>query len=170
MISKNYKNWIAILDLFTCYVCRSEHGQIYEMDEYVFNEPPVHPHCRCKIKPMKAWIAGTATEQKENGADWWLKHVGKLPEYYITEADAKNSGYRRRKGNLGIVAPGKMLTKGIYNNDDGHSPSSPGRIWFEADINYNPLMGYRGTDRILFSNDGLIFVTYDHYHTFEEIV
>ena len=74
------------------------------------------------------------------------------------------------KGNLGVVAPGKMLTKGIYHNDNGHLPSSPGRISFEADINYNPLMGYRGTDCILFSNDGLIFVTYDHYHTFEEIV
>nr|WP_294682284.1 ribonuclease domain-containing protein [uncultured Anaerotignum sp.] len=30
--------------------------------------------------------------------------------------------------------------------------------------------GYRGNDRILYSNDGLIFVTYDHYKTFIEIV
>ena len=45
---------------------------------------------------------------------------------------------------------------------------SPGRIWFEADINY--IVGRRGTERILYSNDGLIFVTRDHYHTFTEIV
>ena len=41
------------------------------------------------------------------------------------------------------------------------------RTWYEADINYIP--GFRSTDRILFSNDGLIFVTYDHYETFFEI-
>ena len=63
-----------------------------------------------------------------------------------------------------------MLVKGIYKNKDGHLPEEPDRIWFEADINYNPLMGYRGVDRIIFSNDGLVFVTYDHYRTFVEIV
>ena len=66
------------------------------------------------------------------------------------------------------MLPGKMITKGIYKNRNGHLPSAPGRIWYEADINYDG--GYRGNDRILFSNDGLVFVTYDHYLTFEEIV
>ena len=33
MQSKNYKNWIAILDLKTCKPCRRTHGQIYEIDE-----------------------------------------------------------------------------------------------------------------------------------------
>ena len=41
-------------------------------------------------------------------------------------------------------------------------------IWYEADINYSD--GYRALHRILYSNDGLIFVTYDHYKTFVEIV
>ncbi|MBD9010701.1 MAG: hypothetical protein EGR16_10275 [Clostridiales bacterium] len=50
---------------------------------------------------------------------------------------------------------------------DIHLPAVPNRIWYEADINYE--FGYRGTERILFSNDGLIFVTYDHYATFIEI-
>ena len=40
-------------------------------------------------------------------------------------------------------------------------------LWYEADINYTS--GYRGTERILYSNDGLVFVTYDHYQTFYEI-
>jgi len=170
VISTKYKNWIATLDLFTCFFCRSSHGQIYRMDEFVMNEPPVHPNCRCIVEPMKARLPGTATQLKEDGADWWLRETGKLPDYYISEIEARKLGYRGRKGNLNRVAPGKMLTKGVYYNDDGHLPSSPGRIWFEADINYNPLFFYRGPDRILFSNDGLIFVTYDHYHTFEEII
>lgn len=61
-----------------------------------------------------------------------------------------------------------MITRGIYKNRNGHLPSAPGRIWYEADINYDG--GYRGKERILFSNDGLVFVTYNHYLTFEEIV
>lgn len=43
-----------------------------------------------------------------------------------------------------------------------------GRVWYEADINYTG--GYRRRHRILYSNDGLIFVTYDHYETFWEVV
>jgi len=42
-----------------------------------------------------------------------------------------------------------------------------GRIWYEADLNY--IHGKRNGQRIVFSNDGLIFVTYDHYKTFYEI-
>lgn len=47
------------------------------------------------------------------------------------------------------------------------SPSAPGRVWYEADINYYE--GQRNRHRIVWSNDGLIFITYDHYHTFYEI-
>lgn len=60
-----------------------------------------------------------------------------------------------------------MIFKGLYHNLNEHLPSAPNRIWYEADINYSN--GYRGTERILFSNDGLIFVTYNHYETFIEI-
>ena len=61
-----------------------------------------------------------------------------------------------------------MLTKGVYKNRDQRLPDVPGRIWYEADINYS--FGYRNGERILYSNDGLIFATYDHYATFVEIV
>ncbi len=55
----------------------------------------------------------------------------------------------------------------INRNDDGVLPQKNNRIWYEADINYTG--GYRNTQRIVFSNDGLVFVTYDHYKTFIEI-
>ena len=61
-----------------------------------------------------------------------------------------------------------MITRGQYYNDDGHLPSASGRIWYEADINYKT--GRRNDQRIIWSNDGLIFVTYDHYETFYEII
>ena len=56
----------------------------------------------------------------------------------------------------------------VYKNKDGKLPQSPGRVWYEADINYTK--GYRNQERILYSNDGLVFVTYDHYETFYEII
>lgn len=65
------------------------------------------------------------------------------------------------------MLPGKMLGGDIYKNREGKLPSAPGRVWYEADMNYKS--GYRNRDRILYSNDGLIFVTYDHYQTFYEI-
>ncbi|MBQ9973945.1 MAG: minor capsid protein [Oscillospiraceae bacterium] len=168
MKSNKFKNWIATLDVKTCMPCRSRHGKIYSAQEVVLPSPPLHPHCRCVIKWLKAYLAGTATILGNNGADWWLKWTGELPDYYITQSEAIQCGFIPVLGNLSSVAPGKMLTKGTYKNRNEHLPQVPGRTWKEADINY--LSGYRGPARILFSNDGLLFVTYDHYQTFQAII
>jgi len=61
-----------------------------------------------------------------------------------------------------------MAFGSIYNNADGHLPGAPGRVWHEADINY--VGGLRGGERIVYSSDGLIFVMYDNYRMFAEIV
>lgn len=117
---------------------------------------------------MDALIAGTATNDGINGADWYLKFNYTLPDYYISRTDAKMLGWRKKKHNFHIVAPNKMLYGEDYYNDDNKLPMINGRQWYEADINYSA--GKRNGERILFSNDGLIFVTYDHYETFIEIL
>ncbi len=167
-MSTRYRHWVSRIDPKRCLRCEKKHGKIYAADEMIREKPPLHPYCRCVIKAMSAIMAGRATEKGKNGADWWLKYQGKLPNYYITETEAKKIGFHPKGGNLAQVAPGKILTKGEYSNKNGHLPSVPERIWYEADINYT--QGYRGRERVLFSNDGLIFVTYDHYHTFYEII
>ena len=96
------------------------------------------------------------------------KSQGKLPDYYITYQEAVKSGFKPKEGNLDKVAPGKMITRGQFFNLNEHLPEKPGRIWYEADINYSG--GYRNNERILYSNDGLIFITFDHYRTFVEII
>lgn len=168
MESKRYKYWSSIIDLRRCADCKKRHGQVYLISEIPKPKPPLHVNCRCTIKRMEAKIAGTATNNKIAGADWWLMKFGHLPSYYISETDAKNLGWKSKWGNLHTVAPGKMLTKGIYQNRNGHLPQKAGRIWYEADINYT--YGWRNDQRIVYSNDGLIFVSYDHYQTFIEIV
>lgn len=165
--SLKWKTWHTKPDLRTCLNCREKHGKIYAMNELVNPAPPLHPNCRCLIEKLRALVAGTATNNGINGADWYLKNYGILPMYYITSEQAINRGWDAKKGDLFLKCPGKMLFGGVYKNRNEHLPMLPGRIWYEADINY--VFGYRGTERILFSNDGLIFVTYDHYNTFIEI-
>jgi len=161
-----WKYWRAILDSKLCLDCLSHHGQIYAMDEIPDIEPPLHENCRCAILPMEAITPGGATKDGENGADYWLITFGKLPDYYISKEELFALGWKDGKS-VASKAPGKMVFGGVYENDDGHLPSAPGRIWYEADINYYE--GRRNKHRILFSNDGLIFVTYDHYLTFYEL-
>lgn len=60
-----------------------------------------------------------------------------------------------------------MIGGNLYENRDYKLPIKAGRIWYEADINY--ISDYRNRERILYSSDGLIFVSYDHYKTFYEV-
>ena len=152
-----------------CLECKRKHGEIYPIDEVPPIEPPLHINCRCTIEILEAILAGSATTKGEEGADYYVAYHGKLPEYYVTKDDAENiHGWKSGKNTIVGKIPGKMIGGDVYDNDDFHLPSAPGRIWYEADINY--ISGARNSERILYSNDGLIFVTYDHYKTFIEIV
>lgn len=167
MLSKKYKHWISCNDPKRCKDCEDMHGKIYGIAEVPKPKPPLHPFCRCVIKIMEALKAGTATYKKLDGADFWLKYIGYLPEYYISSYAANMFGWAPSKWPSNFV-PDKTITMGEYKNFNGHLPMRYGRIWYEADINYKT--GRRNSERILWSNDGLIFVTYDHYKTFYEIV
>lgn len=85
----------------------------------------------------------------------------------MTYQEAEKQGWVPKQGNLGTVLPGKMVTRGIYLNRNKKLPDFPGCAWHEADINYES--GYRGRERVVWSDAGVVFVTYDHYETFIEI-
>ena len=65
------------------------------------------------------------------------------------------------------MLPGMSIGGSEFYNDEGLLPTASGRTWTECDINYTS--GRRGAERIVFSNDGLIFYTADHYKTFEQL-
>jgi len=92
---------------------------------------------------------------------------GSLPDNFITKAEAKALGWNQKAGNLDAVAPGKSIGGDVFGNKEGLLPSAPGRTWFEADLNYSG--GYRGGERLLYSNDGKLFYSGDHYKTFQQI-
>lgn len=89
----------------------------------------------------------------------------KLPSNFITKKEAKKLGWDNSKGNLAEVAPGMSIGGDYFGNYEGNLPEEEGRDYYECDINY--VSGYRGSERIVFSDDGLIYYTADHYETFE---
>lgn len=165
--SKNYQYWKSIKDEKRCVECEENHGKIWLMKEKPEPEPPIHPWGRCKISALKTIAAGTATIDGVAGADWWIFCNKQLPNNYTSRTDAEQNGWKAGKWLSNFVS-GKMIGGEIYKNKDGHLPDAYGRIWYEADINYRK--GKRNKQRIVWSNDGLVFVTYDHYETFYEIV
>lgn len=102
----------------------------------------------------------------EEVASYIRKHHS-LPDNFITKKDAEKLGWNAKEGNLNEVAPGKSIGGDIFRNREGKLPKKKGRIWYEADMNY--FKGFRGKDRLLFSNDGLIYKTEDHYDTFQQM-
>jgi hypothetical protein len=166
-ISKRWKIWCAIITPGTRYYCASMNGRILSVDDERILDIPVHPNCKCYIDTVQAIAAGTATDAGANGVDLYVALHGTLPDNYITQADAKKLGWKKLLGNLAEVLPGKIIGGDVYKNYDHRLPEATGRIWYEADLDY--VRGFRNSHRLLYSNDGLIFVTYDHYLTFSEI-
>lgn len=97
----------------------------------------------------------------------YIHEYGELPSNYITKKEAKSLGWNSSKGNLWDVADGKSIGGDHYGNYDKTLPEKKGRQYYECDIDYEG--GYRGAERLIYSNDGLIFYTEDHYNTFEQL-
>ncbi|WP_458126872.1 ribonuclease domain-containing protein [Paenibacillus sp. Z3-2] len=97
----------------------------------------------------------------------YISEHNELPPNYMTKKEARELGWVPSEGNLHEVAPGKSIGGDVFRNREGLLPNKKGRIWYEADIHYSG--GRRGSDRILYSNDGLIYQTTDHYKSFEQI-
>lgn len=108
---------------------------------------------------------GTYTS-KQDVADY-LHEYGKLPGNFITKKEAQKLGWDSEKGNLAKVAPGKSIGGDSFGNREGLLPKKDGRKYYECDINYEG--GYRGAERIIYSNDGLIYFTDDHYKSFTQL-
>lgn len=97
----------------------------------------------------------------------YIHTYGKLPLNYITKAKAQEMGWDPEKGNLSDVLPGMSIGGSAFGNYEGNLPRATGRRYFECDIDYEG--GYRGAKRLIYSNDGLVFYTEDHYKTFEQL-
>ena len=94
----------------------------------------------------------------------YIHTYGRLPDNFITKDEARDLGWEG--GSLEDYAPGKCIGGDRFGNYEGLLPKAKGRTWTECDID---TLGAekRGAKRIVFSDDGLIYYTDDHYESFE---
>lgn len=96
----------------------------------------------------------------------YIHIYGWLPKNFITKEDARKLGWSG--GGLDSYAYGKCIGGDKFGNYEGYLPKKKNRIYYECDIDTLHAES-RGSKRIVFSNDGLIFYTEDHYDNFEQI-
>ena len=94
----------------------------------------------------------------------YIKANQKLPDYYLTKGEARNQGWVASKGNLCDVLPGKAIGGDKFSNREKTLPA--GNQYYEADVNYN--CGRRNADRIVFTKNGEVWLTKNHYKSFEK--
>ena len=89
---------------------------------------------------------------------------GRLPDNYMTKKEAEALGWEG--GSLERYAPGMCIGGSRFGNYEGLLPEAKGRSYTECDIDTLGANS-RGPKRIVYSNDGLIYYTDDHYESFE---
>ncbi len=96
----------------------------------------------------------------------YIHLYGHLPSNFITKDEARKAGWDG--GSLERFCPGKCIGGDRFGNREGLLPKAKGRTWTECDVNTLGAKS-RGAERIVFSNDGLIYYTGDHYESFTQL-
>lgn len=105
---------------------------------------------------------GTYTSKEDVAL--YIHQYGRLPDNFMTKSEARDLGWSG--GSLEPYAPGMCIGGSRFGNYEGLLPEAEGRTYTECDIDTLGASS-RGAKRIVFSNDGLIFYTDDHYESFE---
>ena len=103
--SNNFKYRKAVIDEKLCEPCWDKYGTVYPAK----GAPTTlqirlksHPFCRCSIEWMLSILAGTATVNGYDGADYVVKHTGELPDNYMHKTEAKQKGGNKGKVTYGM--------------------------------------------------------------------
>jgi len=105
---------------------------------------------------------GTYTSKEDVAL--YLYQYGELPQNFMTKKEAQKLGWEG--GGLDDYAYGMCIGGDVYGNYEGLLPKKKGRTYYECDIDTLHKKS-RGAKRIVFSSDGLIYYTKDHYEHFE---
>ena len=116
-----------------------------------------------KVEENKIDEDGSYTD-KDNVA-LYIHTYGKLPQNYINKKTAESMGWSSGEA-VSSFAPGKSIGGDRFGNYEGLLPKKKGRTYYECDIDAYGKKS-RGAKRIVFSNDGLVYYTEDHYESFE---
>ena len=128
--------------------------------------PKSEPQESAEIITSSGVTEGQSYSTKDEVAAY-IHQFNELPPNYLTKDEAEALGWDNSEGNLWEVTDGMSIGGDYFGNREGLLPKQSGRTYYEADIDYDG--GYRGAERIVYSNDGLIFYTDDHYESFEQL-
>ena len=118
---------------------------------------PAAPEATAEPGPMEA---------AQKLADYIFEH-GELPDSFVTKKEAMALGWQTQYRYVGDIAPGLTIGGDYFGNYEQKLPVVKGRKYYEADCFYQGRS--RNEYRIIFSNDGHIWYTGDHYNTFVEL-
>ena len=105
-------------------------------------------------------------DEAQRLADYLFEH-GELPETFLTKKEAQALGWDSSWNYVSDVAPGMSIGGDYFGNYEQKLPVVKGRKYYEADCFYQG--GKRNAYRIIYSNDGHVWYTGDHYNTFIEL-
>ena len=163
MKKKKLPLW-GVLLLAALYLFFGMGGDIPEATEPVM---PIETNALETLPPDCAEVPvldenGTYTTKEDVAL--YIHLYGRLPENFMTKKEAQKLGWEG--GSLEDYAPGMCIGGDKFGNYEGLLPDAPGRKWTECDIDTLGAKS-RGAKRIVFSNDGLVYYTDDHYESFE---
>ena len=126
-------------------------------------EPAPEPSPAPTPEPSPALPEDGSYTSKEDVA-LYLHLYGRLPSNFITKNEARDLGWSG--GSLEPYAPGKCIGGDYFGNYEGLLPE--GKRYTECDIDTLGAKS-RGAKRIIFSDDGCIYYTDDHYESFTQL-
>lgn len=110
-------------------------------------------------------ITEDGTYSSVEDVSYYLHTYGHLPDNYITKSEAEDEGWVSYEGNLWEVTDGASIGGDRFGNREGLLPK--GEKYYECDVNYDG--GYRGEERLIYTADGDVYYTNDHYKSFEKL-
>ena len=127
------------------------------IEEAVTSEPTAAP-----TEETEPWLDPYGSYTTKEDVALYIHLYGELPSNFMTKKHARALGWEG--GSLEPVAPGMCIGGDYFGNYEGLLPED--REYTECDID---TLGKdsRGAKRIVFSDDGLIYYTEDHYKSFE---
>lgn len=157
---------LALVLSFTLISCSGEEVPVSEEESIATEESAPQEHAAPEEPPEEAENDllpedGSYTTKEEVAL--YLYQYGHLPGNFMTKNEARELGWDG--GGLEDYAPGMCIGGDRFGNYEGILPEADGRTYKECDID---TLGAskRGAKRIVFSNDGLIYYTEDHYESF----
>lgn len=116
------------------------------------------------LTPGGEALDGHGSYDQKDDVALFIKTFGRLPGNYITKAEARSLGWEG--GSLEPYAPGKCIGGDRFGNYEGLLPE--GGDYKECDIDTLGKSS-RGAKRIVFSPEGDLYYTDDHYESFTRL-